>query len=159
MCEAMMTGMPITGLATTEMVTTIENGVSGYIDTDIQRLVEHMQELLAHPAEARRLGIAARRYAQQRFHIDRFVREWEATFAYVTDSSLDGLYRVFHSSLPSREPVVLPQPAVNGNGAYPATRLRHCKTTRDGVVLRPYRYQGGDARPGKPASVPINDEL
>ena len=137
MCEAMMIGMPIVGLATTETVTTIENGVSGYFDTDIHRLVEHMQALLTHPDEARRLGIAARRYAQQRFHIDRFVREWEATFAYITNSSLDGVSRVFHSSIPSRKHVVLPQPVVNGNGAHPATLRRHCKNTRGGVVLRP----------------------
>ncbi|MDQ4077194.1 MAG: glycosyltransferase family 1 protein, partial [Chloroflexota bacterium] len=31
-CEAMMVGMPIIGLATTEMVTVVENDVSGYID-------------------------------------------------------------------------------------------------------------------------------
>src|SRR5215204_5673734 len=33
-CEAMMIGMPIIGLATTEMVTAVENGVSGYTDTN-----------------------------------------------------------------------------------------------------------------------------
>src|SRR5262249_22926405 len=33
-CEAMMVGMPILGLATTEMVTAVENGVSGYVETD-----------------------------------------------------------------------------------------------------------------------------
>src|SRR5436305_383123 len=33
--EAMMLGMPVVGLATTEMATVIENGVSGYVDTDI----------------------------------------------------------------------------------------------------------------------------
>ena len=39
-CEAMMVGLPVIALATTEMVTVVENGVSGYVDTDIKKLVE-----------------------------------------------------------------------------------------------------------------------
>lgn len=34
-----MVGLPIIGLATTEMVTVVENG-SGYVDTDVDKLVE-----------------------------------------------------------------------------------------------------------------------
>jgi hypothetical protein len=75
-CEAMMIGMPIVGLATTEMVTVVENGVSGYVDTNVSRLVDVMRELIAFPAEARRLGDGARRYARERFSIDRFRRDW-----------------------------------------------------------------------------------
>jgi hypothetical protein len=48
--EAMTIGMPIVGLATTELVTVIENGVHGFIDTDVQRLYEPMRQLLAVPA-------------------------------------------------------------------------------------------------------------
>jgi glycosyltransferase involved in cell wall biosynthesis len=80
-CEAMTIGMPIIGLATTEMATTVQNGVSGYVDTDVDRLVEHMQRLLSDADEAGRLGQAARRYARQRFHIGRFARDWSAAFA------------------------------------------------------------------------------
>ncbi len=83
-CEAMMIGMPIIGLATTEMVTVVENGVSGYIDTDITKLVEHMHELLYDPAEAHHLGEGARRHAQERFNIQRFARDWDDAFAQVT---------------------------------------------------------------------------
>jgi hypothetical protein len=83
-CEAMMVGLPIIGLATTEMTTVVENGVSGYVDTAPLRLVRYMQELLAAPAEARRLGHGARRYAQARFNIVRFARDWEAAFTLVT---------------------------------------------------------------------------
>ena len=82
--EAMTLGMPIVGLATTEMATAIQNGVSGYVDTDVGRLLEPMRDLLAHPEEARRLGRGAHRYALERFPIDRFVRDWEETFALVT---------------------------------------------------------------------------
>jgi glycosyltransferase involved in cell wall biosynthesis len=84
-CEAMMIGMPIVGLATTEMATTIRNGFSGYIDTNVQTLVAHMRRLLDDPAEARWLGRGARRQAWQRFNIDRFVSDWNEAFALVTD--------------------------------------------------------------------------
>lgn len=82
-CEAMMLGMPIVGLATTEMVTAVENGVSGFLETRVERLIERMQILRADPGLARRLGAGARRAAQQRFSIERFVRDWDATFARV----------------------------------------------------------------------------
>ncbi|HEX5272667.1 MAG TPA: glycosyltransferase [Gemmataceae bacterium] len=84
-CEAMMLGMPVVGLATTEMVTAVEDGVSGYLDTDPAKLVGRMRELLRDPAEARRLGDAARRRARERFDVRRFARDWEAAFALVTD--------------------------------------------------------------------------
>lgn len=78
--EAMMVGLPLVGLATTELVTVIENGRSGYVETDVDRLVGHMQRLLADPAQARRLGAGARQTALERFAIGRFVRDWEAVF-------------------------------------------------------------------------------
>lgn len=80
-CEAMMLGIPVVGLATTEMSTAVVNGVNGYVDTRIDRLVEHMRRLLADPEEARRLGEGARRYAEERFGIDRFVADWEEALA------------------------------------------------------------------------------
>lgn len=83
-CEALMLGMPVVGLATTEMATAIENGVSGYVDTDVRRLVEVMRDLLADPAEARRLGEGARRRAEERFNIHRFLRDWDDAFALAT---------------------------------------------------------------------------
>jgi glycosyltransferase involved in cell wall biosynthesis len=82
--EAMTIGMPIVGLATTEMVTAIENARSGFVETDLHKLIERMHQLIADPAEARRLGEYARRYALERFNIRRFVRDWEETFAEVT---------------------------------------------------------------------------
>jgi len=82
--EAMLLGMPILGLATTEMVTTIENGVSGYLETDPLKLIPYMEELLRDPTEARRLGDNARRYAEERFAIDRFVKDWHRALQDVT---------------------------------------------------------------------------
>lgn len=82
-CEAMMLGMPVVGLATTEMAITIENGRSGYVDNDLDRLAEVMRALIADPAEAKRLGDGARAAAHERFHIARFARDWERVFARV----------------------------------------------------------------------------
>ena len=82
--EAMMVGMPIVGLATTELPSVIRDGESGYVDTRIERLVQAMQELLRDPALARQLGDAARRTAEERFGIARFVADWEAALQLVT---------------------------------------------------------------------------
>ena len=83
-CEAMMIGMPIIGLATAEMVTVVQNGISGYVYTDQARLADRMQELLDDSDEARRLGEGARHCAEERFSIARFARDWTAAFNLVT---------------------------------------------------------------------------
>ncbi len=79
-CEAMTIGMPVVGLATTELVTVVQNGVSGYLETDVARLEQRLGELLQDPERARRMGEAARCTALQRFNINRFARDWDAVF-------------------------------------------------------------------------------
>jgi hypothetical protein len=81
--EAMTVGLPVVGLATTELSTVIENGVSGFLDTDLRRLIAPMHALIDDPVLALRLGQNARRCALERFGIERFARDWEATFALV----------------------------------------------------------------------------
>ncbi|HKD36450.1 MAG TPA: glycosyltransferase family 4 protein [Pirellulales bacterium] len=81
--EAMTIGLPIVGLATTEMVTAIENGVSGFVETDIGKLIARMRQLLNDPPLARQLGEGARRKALARFSVQRFVNDWEQIFAEV----------------------------------------------------------------------------
>jgi hypothetical protein len=83
-CEAMMLGMPVIGLATTEMAAAIENGVSGFVETDVERLAPHVHRLLEDPAEARRLGDGARRRALERFGLERFLDDWDDALAAVT---------------------------------------------------------------------------
>ena len=90
-CEAMMVGMPMVALATTEMATVVEPGVNGYADTDPRRLVEAMQRLLADRDEARRLGEGARRTAQRRFGIGRFVEDWDRTLRSFVESGSRGV--------------------------------------------------------------------
>ncbi|WP_136414518.1 glycosyltransferase family 4 protein [Herbaspirillum sp. ST 5-3] len=82
--EAMMIGMPIVALATTEMATVIDDGVSGYVNTDLSILISRMRELLDDPAHAAKLGENARRHAMERFGIERFVRDWDSVFREVT---------------------------------------------------------------------------
>lgn len=76
-CEAMMIGLPVVGLATTEMSRVICNYETGYCDTDIRRLVDFMNHLIRNPYLARNLGENARAYAQKHFGIDRFVNDWQ----------------------------------------------------------------------------------
>jgi hypothetical protein len=74
--EAMMAGVPVVGLATTELVTVIRNGENGIIDTQVDKLVDAMRRMLHDPEYARSLGEAGRRTALERFGIDRFVDDW-----------------------------------------------------------------------------------
>lgn len=80
-CEAMTAGVPVLGLATTEMVTAVRNGVNGYVETDPEKLIAHMKRLLADPDEARELSRGALRMAAERFSIGRFVDDWERVIA------------------------------------------------------------------------------
>jgi hypothetical protein len=85
--EAMMIGLPVVGLATTEMATVVEDGVSGFVATDVGRLIGPMHDLLSDPEAARRMGAQARRAALERFSIERFAREWEDAFATVVGNA------------------------------------------------------------------------
>jgi glycosyltransferase involved in cell wall biosynthesis len=86
--EAMTIGMPVVALATTELPTVIEHGVSGYISCDVARLIDAMRFLLANPVEARRLGANARATAVERFGLARFIRAWHEAFALVTQGRI-----------------------------------------------------------------------
>jgi glycosyltransferase involved in cell wall biosynthesis len=82
--EGLTIGMPIVALATTELPMVIENGEHGYLSCDIDELIERMNALLAHPEEAKRLGDNARKLAQERFSLARFIRDWHKAFSLVT---------------------------------------------------------------------------
>ena len=76
-CEAMALGVPVVGLATTEMATAVRNGVNGFVETSPYRLVGHLQRLLADHDEAAELSAGARATARERFGIERFVADWQ----------------------------------------------------------------------------------
>ncbi|HEY0053912.1 MAG TPA: glycosyltransferase family 4 protein [Pedobacter sp.] len=84
-CEAMMLGIPVIGMATTEMPTVINNGVNGFIHADISKLIENMTQLLDDKSLAQNMGIEGRKTALERYNIKRFVRDWELTFQEVIE--------------------------------------------------------------------------
>ncbi|HSI82380.1 MAG TPA: glycosyltransferase [Candidatus Methylacidiphilales bacterium] len=86
-CEAMATGLPIVGFATTEMATTIPNGIAGYVDTKYEHLLPHMRELLKNPALAAHLSKGAQKIARERFSMQRFIHDWCEVFSEVTGIS------------------------------------------------------------------------
>lgn len=86
-CEAMMTGVPIAGLATTEMAVTIKNDFSGYVHTDIDFLINKMQLLLDNKEKAAELGKGAQQTANEKFNIERFKQDWMNTFEAVINRS------------------------------------------------------------------------
>lgn len=77
LCEAMAVGLPVVGLATTELPAIIADGINGFVDTDPRRLESVMLELLADTDLARAVGAAGRATARERFSIDRFVHDWD----------------------------------------------------------------------------------
>ncbi len=82
--EAMMAGIPVVALATTEMATVIRHGDTGFSGTDPDALIACMGQLLQEPALAREIGERGRRYAQERFGIARFAADWNAALREVT---------------------------------------------------------------------------
>lgn len=85
--EAMAAGVPVVGLATTELPTVIDSGVHGWIDTRPERLVDAMRALIADPELARRWGAAARARAAERFGIVRFAADWDRLLRQVVEAS------------------------------------------------------------------------
>ncbi|WP_028310344.1 glycosyltransferase [Derxia gummosa] len=75
--EAMTLGMPIVGLATTELASVIDRDVQGWIDSDETRLAAAGRALIDDPALAARWGAAARELALERFGIGRFAADWD----------------------------------------------------------------------------------
>lgn len=82
--EAMMAGMPVLGIAATELPHVIENGVNGYVDNRPSALLDVSRQLLADPGLARKWGAAAQRTARERFGMARFVADWERLLAGLT---------------------------------------------------------------------------
>jgi glycosyltransferase involved in cell wall biosynthesis len=96
-CEAMMIGLPIVGMATTEMVTVVQNGVSGFLHTDLNEVVRAMKILLDDPSIAHQWGQSARSTAMERFNIKRFAEDWETLFVKVVTEKNPHKYSLTYS--------------------------------------------------------------
>lgn len=93
--EAMRTGIPVVGLATTELVTVIQNGVSGYVHTDINYLADKMNALLNDKQLAEKLGKEGQKIVKERFNITRFTKDWEETFQRVISARASQKSRLY----------------------------------------------------------------
>ena len=82
--EAMLAGVPVVGVAATELPTVIVNGHNGFVHTDRELLVDVMQQLISDPELARRWGAAGQETARRRFGMARFIADWEAVIGEVT---------------------------------------------------------------------------
>ncbi|WP_091152694.1 glycosyltransferase family 4 protein [Mucilaginibacter pineti] len=91
-CEAMMMGLPVVGLATTELSTVIANGKSGFIHTDIKYLIDKMNFLINHQEAAQNIGECGRAMALSRFNINRFIKDWEHLFNKVVSKRPSGIF-------------------------------------------------------------------
>jgi glycosyl transferase family 1 len=74
--EAMHLGMPVVGLATTEVVEAVPAG-AGVLSTSVEVLADAARRLLADPEQARVMGKAARAAAQARYGLERFLDDWD----------------------------------------------------------------------------------
>ncbi|MFP5384790.1 MAG: glycosyltransferase family 4 protein [Bacteriovoracia bacterium] len=83
-CEAMMVGLPVIGLATTELATLIKNDVNGFISNRPSELIEASKELLKDKRLAQKWSAGARKTANERFSIKRFVHDWDECLKFVT---------------------------------------------------------------------------
>lgn len=81
--EAMLLGMPVVALATTEVVEAVPRD-AGVISTRTSALVEAARHFLADPLEARRVGKAARAAALARYGLRRFLDDWDRLLKEVT---------------------------------------------------------------------------
>jgi glycosyltransferase involved in cell wall biosynthesis len=79
--EAMLVGLPVVGIAGTELPQVIRNGENGFVHTDFAKVVEVMRQLAHEPELARAWGDAARRDAMKLFNIERFIQDWLGIFA------------------------------------------------------------------------------
>lgn len=77
-CEALMVGCPVLGIATTEMPVAVVDGVSGFVHTDIDILAARARELLDDHELAQRLSEGARALAREHYGIERFARDWNS---------------------------------------------------------------------------------
>jgi glycosyltransferase involved in cell wall biosynthesis len=77
--EAMMIGIPVVGLATTEMAT-VFNGKNGIVHTDVNYLVQQMKMLLQDKQTAITIGKDGQGTALSKFNIERFTHDWEQVF-------------------------------------------------------------------------------
>lgn len=74
--EAMMMGMPVVALGTTEVFEAVPDD-AGIVSTQVDVLVDGARWLLEDPQAARHMGMRARAAAQRRYGLPRFLEDWD----------------------------------------------------------------------------------
>lgn len=74
--EAMHLGVPVVVLQATEASRAVPQG-AGVLSTNVDELVAAARVLLEDPDAATRLGLAAREAVVERYHLGRFLRDWD----------------------------------------------------------------------------------
>ncbi|MFF0109513.1 glycosyltransferase [Streptomyces hirsutus] len=81
--EAMLLGMPVVALETTEVREAVPDG-AGTVSNRLDVLTDALRHLLADPARAARSGEAARAAALERYGLQRFLDDWARLIKEVT---------------------------------------------------------------------------
>ncbi|MBV9198030.1 MAG: glycosyltransferase [Solirubrobacterales bacterium] len=81
--EAMLLGMPVVALATTEAPDAVPPQ-AGVLSTDVERLCAEIRRLIRAPEEARERGIEARHAALARYSLRRFLQDWDHLLSQAT---------------------------------------------------------------------------
>ncbi|NHN54661.1 glycosyltransferase [Calidifontibacter sp. DB0510] len=75
--EAMLIGLPVLALATTEAPTAVPPG-AGLVTNDLDRLRDQARIWLADPDAARAAGAVGRAHALRHYGLERFLTDWDA---------------------------------------------------------------------------------
>jgi len=81
MVEAQLCGLAIVTTNSHGESAYIKNGENGFASNNMKELYACIESLLKNPKELRRIGANGRRTAQQFFHIDQFVAQWDRLLA------------------------------------------------------------------------------
>lgn len=79
--EAMMLGMPVLALDATAAGDAVAPG-AGLVSANVDELTRVAVRLVADPELGEQMGRLGRRHALDRFGLDRFAQDWDATFAW-----------------------------------------------------------------------------
>ncbi|GAA2900679.1 glycosyltransferase [Streptosporangium fragile] len=84
--EAMLLGMPVVALATTEAVEAVPPE-AGVVSTRVGTLAAALEAFVTDPAAARQAGKAARVAALERYGLERFLSDWDRLLGRVTGTT------------------------------------------------------------------------
>jgi len=86
--EAMWKGKPVIGGDCGGIRLQIEDGVNGYLVSNVVECAERMVDLLDHPERARAMGAAARESVRRRFLMPRLLLDYLRLFQQIVDGQL-----------------------------------------------------------------------